>query len=142
MILLNKFVFVILWLSNEGLFHYKNTWHRAWPCHIKKDSQVMDILTNYDWSGNVRELENLIERAVILCPYDQINIECLPRKLREKDYDELVRNEDLNLMEMEKRIIMKALDKTSWNQSQAAKLLGITRKQLRTKMKNFSLLSA
>ncbi len=102
----------------------------------------MDILTNYDWSGNVRELENLIERAVILCPYDQINIECLPRKLREKDYDELVRNEDLNLMEMEKRIIMKALDKTSWNQSQAAKLLGITRKQLRTKMKNFSLLSA
>lgn len=106
------------------------------------DPQVMDILVNYDWPGNVRELENLIERAVILCPYDQINMECLPRKLREKDYDEPSRTEDLNLIEMEKRVILKALDKTSWNQSKASKLLGITRKQLRTKMKNLGLLKA
>ena len=47
---------------------------------------------------------------------------------------------DLNLVEMEKRIILKALDKTSWNQSRASTLLGITRKQLRTKMKNLGLL--
>jgi|Deesub1362A_J573_1020465.scaffolds.fasta_scaffold00311_45 two-component system response regulator HydG/two-component system response regulator AtoC len=104
------------------------------------DPQVMDILMNYDWPGNVRELENLIERAVILCPYDQITMECLPRKLREMDQEEDLEGEDLNLVETEKRVILKALNKTSWNQSQAARLLGITRKQLRTRMKNLGLL--
>jgi len=104
------------------------------------DPQVIEILTEYDWPGNVRELENLIERAVILCPYDQITIECLPQKLRIRDYDETGKTENLNLIEIERRIILKALDKTSWNQSQSARLLGITRKQLRTKMKNLGLL--
>lgn len=99
---------------------------------------VMDILTNYDWPGNVRELENVIERAAILCPYDQINVECLPRKLKLMAEEESPEIEELNLLELEKRFILKALDKTSWNQSKAASLLGITRKQLRTKMKNLS----
>ncbi|HDY88213.1 MAG TPA: sigma-54-dependent Fis family transcriptional regulator [bacterium] len=104
------------------------------------EQNVMDILINYEWPGNVRELENLIERAVILCPYDQINIECLPRKLKYMENDEECHEtDDLNLPEMEKKIILKALDKTSWNQSKAAVRLGITRKQLRTKMKNLNL---
>ncbi len=48
----------------------------------------------------------------------------------------------MNLQETEKRLIMRALGQTSWNQTRAAEVLGITRKQLRTKMKNFGLLSA
>ncbi len=105
------------------------------------EQNVMDILINYEWPGNVRELENLIERAVILCPYDQINVECLPRKLKfMEDDEERYETDNLNLPEIEKRIILKALDKTSWNQSKAAVRLGITRKQLRTKMKNHNLL--
>jgi two-component system response regulator HydG/two-component system response regulator AtoC len=104
------------------------------------EQNVIETLTNYDWPGNVRELENLIERAVILCPYDQINIECLPRKLRIAEEVECPEADNLNLPEMEKRIILKALDGTSWNQSKAAVRLGITRKQLRTKMKNHNLL--
>lgn len=102
------------------------------------DQGFMTALLNYDWPGNVRELQNVVERAVILCPYESINAECLPRKLR---IEEMFREEnELNLPEMEKRIIIKALDKTSWNQSRSAFLLGISRKQLRTKMKNFGLL--
>jgi two-component system response regulator HydG/two-component system response regulator AtoC len=104
------------------------------------EQNVMETLTNYDWPGNVRELENLIERAVILCPYDQINVECLPRKLKFTEDEECPKTDDLNLPEIEKKIILKALDKTSWNQSKAAVRLGITRKQLRTKMKNHNLL--
>jgi two-component system response regulator HydG/two-component system response regulator AtoC len=105
------------------------------------DQKVMDVFMNYDWPGNVRELENIIERSIILCPYDQINVECLPRKLQLKeDEDFSQETEELNLLEMEKRIILKALDKTTWNQSKSAILLGITRKQLRTKMKNLGLL--
>jgi two-component system, NtrC family, response regulator AtoC len=102
------------------------------------DQDFLAALANYDWPGNVRELENIIERAVILCPYDSIDAECLPAKL--KMTAEFAMDDELNLPELEKRIIMKALDKAAWNQSQAAILLGISRKQLRTKMRNLHLL--
>lgn len=105
------------------------------------DQEAMSVLTNYDWPGNVREFENVMERAVILCPYETINVECLPRKLLFSEENEPSKQQKFNLPEMEKQIILKALDKTSWNQSQAAQLLGISRKQLRTKMKNIGLLS-
>ncbi len=103
------------------------------------DSVVLEIMTNYDWPGNVRELENVVERAVILCSYDSINTECLPCKLQVIEDQKCDEFSELNLPEMEKRIIKKALDSTAWNQSKAAILLGISRKQLRTKMKNIGL---
>lgn len=106
------------------------------------DKNVIDIFINYEWPGNVRELENLIERSVILCPFDQISVDCLPRKFKLLESEESVETEALNLPEMEKRIIRKALDKSDWNQSKAAILLGISRKQLRTKMKNLGLVRA
>ncbi len=102
--------------------------------------EVLSLLEDYEWPGNVRELENVIERAVILCPLDHINIECLPRRLQQAGSEESQICSELNLPDMEKRIILRALDKTSWNQSQAANILGISRKQLRTKMKNHGLL--
>lgn len=112
--------------------------NRKEVCHI--DKEVMDILKSYDWPGNVRELENVMERAVILCPYESINIECLPCKLQQFDTVDCQTGNTLSLPEMERRIIRKALDKTSWNQSKAAVILGISRKQLRTKMKNMGML--
>ncbi len=121
--------------------HYLDTFRRKNRKEIRGFSrEVLDILMCYDWPGNVRELENVIERAVILCPYDEINAECLPAKLRDPAVGEGCGCDELNLPEMERRIIRKALDKTAWNQSQAARLLGISRKQLRTKMKNHGLL--
>jgi DNA-binding NtrC family response regulator len=104
------------------------------------DPDVMEIMWNYDWPGNVRELENVVERSVILCAYDSINIECLPCKLKVIEEELCDKPHEFNLPEMERRIIKKALDTTSWNQSRAAVLLGISRKQLRTKMKNLGLL--
>jgi two-component system response regulator HydG/two-component system response regulator AtoC len=104
------------------------------------DPEAMNALMNYDWPGNVRELENVMERAVILCPYDSINVECLPGKISVSDQPHYPEGQELNLPELEKRTIIRALDKTSWNQSKAARLLGISRKQLRTKMKNHNLL--
>jgi two-component system response regulator HydG/two-component system response regulator AtoC len=106
------------------------------------DQDALNALKSYDWPGNVRELENVMERAVILCQYDTINIECLPRKMKAFAGDEYPEVREFNLPEIEKRTIIKALDKTSWNQSRAAGLLGISRKQLRTKMKNLDLLPA
>ena len=104
------------------------------------DPEVLTALQNYDWPGNVRELENVMERAVILCPYDTINVECLPKKMNMLVSGEYQEVKEFNLPEIEKRTIIRALDKSSWNQSRAAALLGISRKQLRTKMKNLDLL--
>ncbi|MEN8233264.1 MAG: sigma-54 dependent transcriptional regulator [Thermodesulfobacteriota bacterium] len=106
------------------------------------DREAMNGLTSYDWPGNVRELENVMERAVILCQYDAINVECLPKKMKMFVQEEYPEVREFNLPEIEKRTIVKALDKSSWNQSKAARLLGISRKQLRTKMKNLDLLPA
>jgi two-component system response regulator HydG/two-component system response regulator AtoC len=101
------------------------------------DQDFLTALKNYDWPGNVRELENTIERAIILCPHDTIAGDYLPAKLRTAAEPNHI--DELNLPEMEKRTITRALDKSSWNQSHAAQLLGISRKQLRTKMKNLGL---
>jgi len=122
--------------------HYLEYFNKKNKKDIRKfDSVVLEIMKNYDWPGNVRELENIVERAVILCSYDSINVECLPCKLQVIEDEVCEEYNELNLPEMEKRIIKKALDCTSWNQSKAAVLLGISRKQLRTKMKNTGLMN-
>ena len=104
------------------------------------DETVMDAFLNYEWPGNVRELENVIERAYILCPTVMLSSRYLPEKLTPASQDGKGAFDQMNLLETEKRLVIKALNQTSWNQSKAAELLGITRKQLRTKMKNLELL--
>ena len=126
-------------LANHYLAHFREKNKKG----IREIAgEAMTALMNYDWPGNVRELENVMERAVILCPYDTITIECLPKKMKSPVREEYPEVRELNLPELEKRTIIRALDKTSWNQSKAAGLLGISRKQLRTKMKNHDLLPA
>jgi len=104
------------------------------------DDAVVNAFLRYDWPGNVRELENIIERAYILCPTVMIGKKYLPPKLALPAQDERGPVDQMNLIETEKRLIVKALNQTDWNQSKAAEVLGITRKQLRTKMKNLELL--
>jgi DNA-binding NtrC family response regulator len=90
--------------------------------------------------GQCEELENVVERAYILCPAITITRKYLPPKLLQLAGKERDTFDEMNLVETEKRLIIKALDAASWNQSKAAEVLGISRKQLRTKMKNFRLL--
>ncbi|MCX7760153.1 MAG: sigma-54 dependent transcriptional regulator [Hydrogenothermaceae bacterium] len=112
------------------------------------DDDAMDILMNYNWPGNVRQLENVIERAVVLCQSEFIKPEHLPKRLREQQNDENFKpfnldvksKEKLNLFEIEKNIILKILQEENFNQTRTAERLGISRKQLRTKMKNYGLL--
>jgi DNA-binding NtrC family response regulator len=100
----------------------------------------MEAMLAYDWQGNVRELENAIERACILCPSITIGLKHLPTKIVALARSEREPIDEMNLLETEKRLIVRALTNVSWNQSKAAEVLGITRKQLRTKMKNLELL--
>jgi transcriptional regulator with PAS, ATPase and Fis domain len=101
---------------------------------------VLHLFDQYDWPGNVRELENTVERAVILCPYDHVSVECVPHKFKLIADEAEEEDGEFDLLKIEKRVITKALDRTSWNQSAAAVMLGISRKTLRTKMKNLGLM--
>ena len=103
---------------------------------------VLEILTRYGWPGNVRQLRNEIERAVLLCP---------ARRLRAADLSPWVRGEEtpaqdtgLNLRaakeQLERRLIKEALKRTGGNRKEAAKLLGITREALRKKLHKHGLM--
>lgn len=104
----------------------------------------MEILLNYEWKGNVRELENAIERAVVMCQHDVIKPEHLPPRIlgKKEIKSERIPVSETNLYEIEKKVILKVLEEVNWNQTRAAEKLGISRKQLRTKMKNLGILNS
>ncbi len=106
------------------------------------DGAVMEAFQKHDWPGNVRELENAVERAVVLCTTDTITVQHLPRSLREQQAAPPPRADGFNLFESEKRLLLDVLERTGWNQTKTAEVLGISRKQLRTRMKNHDLLRA
>jgi DNA-binding NtrC family response regulator len=100
------------------------------------DKSSIELLTGYDWPGNIRELENVTERAVILCGKDTITSDdfVIPSKPALADQGELPQLKDI-----EKEYILKVLEKTDWNKSKASKLLGLDRKTLYHKLKKYGL---
>lgn len=106
------------------------------------EPEVMDALISYDWPGNIRELANVIERAIVLSSSGIISMKYLPKRVQEKTGWAIPAENSFNLIELEKSIILKALNSTGWNQTKAAEILGISRKQLRTKMKHLGLISS
>ncbi len=99
--------------------------------------QVMDQLCRYSWPGNIRELENVMERAIILSSGEIILLSDLPPHLRSAfPREELSPS---SLKEAERKLILDALRATGGNQSRAAQLLGIHRTSLWRKLKTYDL---
>lgn len=93
--------------------------------------EALELLLRYPWPGNIRELENVIQRAVIMCD-KRIEIDNLPDNLKYKiDFPE---DNLLPLKEVEKKYILKVLEATDNNKSKAAEILQIDRKTLRQKI--------
>ncbi|MGB5273262.1 MAG: sigma 54-interacting transcriptional regulator, partial [Flavobacteriaceae bacterium] len=99
---------------------------------IKITSDSLGVLQRYSWPGNIRELENVVQRAVIMCD-GIIELRHLPNEL--KYQIDFPKKGFRTLLEMEKEYIKKVLIFTEGNKTRAAEILGIDRKTLRGKLK-------
>ncbi|HBR56627.1 MAG TPA: hypothetical protein DEA22_04020 [Blastocatellia bacterium] len=117
--------------------------------------EVLSLLENYYYPGNVRELENIIERAVVIASTDEITVDCLRVEVRDPEHSmEMIRESEgasdaidvgrgVNFYEEVKRfeidLIRRALDQTAGHQSRAARLLGLNATTLNSKIKSYNI---
>ncbi len=102
---------------------------------ISRDA--MKLIKSYDWPGNIRELMNCIESAVVMSREDTITVESLPPFMTIKQKDRVVAKSSRNLYEVEKKAIMDALNRSGGNKAEAARGLGIGLRTLYRKLKQY-----
>ena len=120
---------------------------RSAQTHQRSDLRLPEALlpffSSYDWPGNIRQLQNTIERIVVLAPGQEITLADLPGFLKpagnENSRPSVHVSEGMTLDAVEKQLIVQALKKFDWNQSQAARYLGITRKTLLGRMAKYAI---
>jgi two-component system response regulator HydG len=100
--------------------------------------QVMRLFVNYNWPGNVRELENVLERSFILCNTDTITTDHISLQFKES----VPINAAVETLECgaSKDQILDALEKSKWNRTKAAQLLGISRRTFYRKLADFDMI--
>jgi len=98
------------------------------------------LLERHAWPGNVRELRNVIEQSVILAPGSIVDVDHLKlSQSLEADAQGAAAEDNLNLGDVERRLLVKALEQTGWNVSRAARLLGVSRDVLRYRIDKYRL---
>jgi DNA-binding NtrC family response regulator len=121
------------------------------------EPQAVELLCNYSWPGNIRELENVIERAVLFCDGDQLRPDDVPPEVRDNESGHraamasrpsldvppeasgLKQQVKAAMSRLESELIVQALKQTNGNVTHAARLLKISRKGLQLKMKELGL---
>jgi len=103
---------------------------------------AMNVLTGYEWPGNIRQLRNVIRTVVVMCDRDKIDVHDLPpeiNRIRQLTAGQSKSSGDMPLDEIEKQAIIDMLAKTGNNREKAAKLLGIGERTLYRKIKEYNL---
>jgi DNA-binding NtrC family response regulator len=120
-------------LVNHFIHKYSNKMNKPVD---KIDASALNMLMKYNWSGNIRELENAVERAMVVCKGAQ---------LTQKDFllsqgtEKPTFNDNISLEEIEKTHILNVLEKTNWNISESARILGIDRVTIYKKLEKFGI---
>ena len=104
----------------------------------KVSGEALDVLASHDWKGNIRELENIVERAILIAEGDTL----LPGhlmidSLRDNQTTPSSISAGMSVREMETALILKTLDEVNWNRTKAAKLLNIGVRTLRNKLSEY-----
>lgn len=120
--------------------------------HTRNTSRVVRGLTpdarrvmlDYSWPGNVRQLESAIERAILLCEGDLITVEDLPLEVRQEikpASDSLFKlpTAGISFEDVERSLILQAMDQTNYSITKAAKLLGLTFRTLQYRLEKFNI---
>jgi len=123
-------------LAEYFLRKYGESYHKEM---FSISKEAMEILLKYDWPGNVRELENQMERAVVLnsAPEvrpDHLSLQYDLRLDKTNSFSALV---GLSLTKVEKNLLLKTLEKEGGNRTRTARVLGITVRTLRNKLKEY-----
>lgn len=127
-------------LAEHFLKYYAEKNHRPVKGLLPR---ALDLLMRYDWPGNVRELENAMERAVIIARTEQLTPADLPLSIQALADD--LQTPETGVMpgrtikEVERDLIIKTLEQTGGNRTRSAKILGITRKTLQNKLKEYQI---
>lgn len=125
------------------LNYFLNKFNKELKRQIKGFSQqAAALLENYDWPGNVRELQNIVERLVTLCFSQEITAEHVKKSLNlfnHKDSSQKADNLFMAVEHFEREHILKALQKTQNNRTQAAKFLGVARSTLISKINSLEI---
>ncbi len=112
--------------------------------NLRLPPELLPAFTGYRWPGNVRQLENLVERIILLCDGNEITMEDLPEQMRTNVSEDLIRielpPEGLDLEAVEKELLAKALNKFGGNQTHAAAYLNISRKTFLHRLSKFGIL--
>jgi len=102
--------------------------------------QAMDSLLKYDWPGNIREVMNMIERAVVLSRAEYLDEEDLSLIVRKEPVQQHTNQGNMSLEDVERNTVLETLEAAEGNKSEAARRLGITRRTLHKKLKKYGVM--
>jgi len=121
--------------------HFLKRFNEENKKNISISPEALSILVDYNWPGNVRELENTVERVVVMSDGKTIEPSDLPINLKLLSSKEVLQKESLRagIQEIEKSSILHALKEAGWVQAKAARILGITTRQIGYKIKKYEI---
>jgi len=122
---------------------YVDLFNREFKKNVRGASEAaLRLLAGYGWPGNVRELRNAVERAMLLTQKDVLEPDQFPQvSVRDLTHALELPAEGLDLEQVERSLVQQALERTGWNQTRAAKLLGLNRDQIHYRIEKFKLVA-